>query len=149
MAASLLNIGRVRGIERPAITCLMPTLNGVCLIVDAGANVDCRPKYLLQFAQMGSIYAEKVLAVAKPRIGLLNIGEEPHKGNDLSQKSYQLLANSELNFIGNVEGRDISHGEVDVVVCDGFVGNTIIKFAEGLGSALFFHVKNGVYEINS
>ncbi|NMB38446.1 MAG: phosphate acyltransferase PlsX [Firmicutes bacterium] len=141
MAASLLNIGRVRGIERPAITCLMPTLNGVCLIVDAGANVDCRPKYLLQFAQMGSIYAEKVLAVAKPRIGLLNIGEEPHKGNDLSQKSYQLLANSELNFIGNVEGRDISHGEVDVVVCDGFVGNTIIKFAEGLGSALFSMLK--------
>lgn len=141
MAASLLNIGRVRGIERPAITCLMPTLNGVCLIVDAGANVDCRPKYLLQFAQMGSIYAEKVLAVAKPRIGLLNIGEEPHKGNDLSQKSYQLLANSELNFIGNVEGRDISYGEVDVVVCDGFVGNTIIKFAEGLGSALFSMLK--------
>lgn len=141
MTASLLNIGRVKGIERPAITCLMPTLKGVCLIVDAGANVDCKPKYLLQFAQMGSLYAERVLAVSKPRIGLLNIGEEPNKGNDLSQKSYQLLANSGLNFLGNIEGRDISQGEVDVVVCDGFVGNILIKFAEGLGSALFTMLK--------
>lgn len=141
MAASLLKIGRIKGIERPAITSLMPTLKGVCLMVDVGANVDCRPNHLLQFAQMGSIYANKVLGVDDPKIGLLNIGEESTKGNDASQKAYMMLEDANLNFIGNIEGRDIAKGETDVVVCDGFTGNIILKFAEGLGTALFSMLK--------
>lgn len=141
MAASLLGIGRIKGVERPAITSLMPTLTGVCLLADVGANVDCRPSQLVQFGQMGSIYAEKVLGVQNPKVGLLNVGEEPTKGNEAAQKAYQVLQNSSLNFIGNIEGREIPKGHVDVVVCDGFVGNIVLKFAEGLGSALFGMMK--------
>lgn len=141
MAASLFRIGRIKGIERPAITSLMPTVKGVCLMVDVGANVDCRPSQLAQFARMGTVYAERVLAIANPKVGLLNIGEEPTKGNDAAQKAYELLSNSEINFIGNVEGRDIAQGEADVVVCDGFVGNIVLKFAEGLATALFSMLK--------
>ncbi len=137
MAASVLGIGRIRGIERPAITSLMPTLHGVCLLVDVGANVDCRPNHLIQFAYMGSVYAQRVLEVDNPKVGLLNIGEEPSKGNEVAQKVYDELSKSNLNFIGNVEGRDIPKGEVDVIVCDGFVGNIVLKFAEGIGSVLF------------
>lgn len=138
MAASLFGIGRIKGIERPAITSLMPTLKNLCLIVDAGANVDCRPSQLVQFAQMGSIYAKNVFGIANPRIGLLNIGEEPTKGNELAIKTYELLSElNNINFIGNIEARDIPQGEADVVVCDGFVGNSLLKFAEGLGSAMF------------
>ncbi len=142
MAASLLGIGRIKGIERPAITSLMPTLKGVCLILDVGANVDCRPNQLVQFAQMGSIYAQKVLGRSHPRIGLLSIGEEPSKGNEVTIKVHESLRQSKLNFVGNVEGRDISKGEVDVIVCDGFVGNIVLKFAEGLGSAIFSMLKD-------
>ncbi len=141
MAASLLGIGRIKGVERPAITSLMPTLTGVCLLADVGANVDCRPSQLVQFGQMSSIYAEKVLGVQNPKVGLLNVGEEPTKGNEAAQKAYQVLQNSSLNFIGNIEGREIPKGHVDVVVCDGFVGNIVLKFAEGLGSALFGMMK--------
>jgi len=138
MAAALFGIGRIKGIERPAITPLMPTLKELCLIVDAGANVDCRPSHLVQFAQMGSIYAKDVLGINNPRIGLLNIGEEPSKGNEVAIKTYELLGELDnINFIGNIEARDIPKGEADVVVCDGFVGNSILKFAEGLGSAMF------------
>ena len=141
MASALFTIGRIKGIERPAITTLMPTVKGVCLMVDVGANVDCRPSQLAQFAHMGSIYAERVLGRPDPRVGLLNIGEEPSKGNDAAQKAYQLLSNAKINFIGNVEGRDISGGTVDVVVCDGFVGNIVLKFGEGLGTGLFTMLK--------
>lgn len=137
MAASVLGIGRLKGIERPAITSLMPTLRGVCLIADVGANVDCRPKHLVQFAQMGSIYAAKVLERSNPKVALLSVGEEPTKGNELTIKTHEQLRTADLNFIGNVEGRDIPKGEADVVVCDGFVGNIVLKLAEGLGSALF------------
>jgi glycerol-3-phosphate acyltransferase PlsX len=142
MAASLLGIGRIKGIERPAITSLMPTIKGFCLVVDVGANVDCRPSQLLQFGMMASVYAERVLGISNPRVGLLNIGEEPTKGNEASVKTYELLQNSSLNFIGNIEGRDIAKGEADVVVCDGFVGNIVLKFAEGLGTALFGMLKD-------
>lgn len=137
MAAALFGIGRIKGIERPAITSLMPTIKGICLMVDVGANVDCRPSQLVQFAQMGAIYAEKVFGINNPTVGLLNIGEEPSKGNEAAQKTYELLKNAQINFGGNVEGRYIPTGEIDVVVCDGFVGNIVLKFAEGLGSALF------------
>jgi len=141
MAAAVFIIGRIKGIERPAITSIMPTVKGVCLMVDVGANVDCRPSHLVQFAQMGSIYAERVLGRPQARVGLLNIGEEPSKGNDAAQKAYQLLSSAKINFIGNVEGRDIPGGEVDVVVCDGFVGNIVLKFAEGLGTGMFAMLK--------
>ncbi|HHX01814.1 MAG TPA: phosphate acyltransferase PlsX [Firmicutes bacterium] len=141
MAAALFTIGRIRGVERPAITSLMPTVKGVCLMVDVGANVDCRPSQLAQFAHMGAIYAQRVLGRPDPRVGLLNIGEEPVKGNEAAQQAYQLLSTAKINFIGNIEGRDIPGGEVDVVVCDGFVGNIVLKFAEGLGTGLFTMLK--------
>ena len=138
MASSLLQWGRVKGIERPAIGTILPSLSGRCLLLDAGAQVDCRPKHLAQFAVMGSIYAERVLGLVRPRVGLLNIGEEETKGNDVVLSAYaQLKEAKNLNFIGNVEGRDILRGRVDVVVCDGFVGNIVLKFAEGMASAVF------------
>lgn len=141
MAAALFVIRRIKGVERPAITTLMPTLSGVALVADAGANVDCRPNQLVQFAKMGSIYAEHVLKVHRPKVGLLNIGHEPGKGNQLVQEVYPLLQDAPINFIGNAEGRDVPRGDIDVVVCDGFVGNVVLKFAEGLGDALFGMLK--------
>lgn len=141
LAASLFIIGRIRGLERPAITSLMPTVNGVCLIADVGANVDCRPSQLVQFAQMASVYSEQVLQVHKPKVGLLNIGEEPGKGNALVKEVYEELSKLPLNFVGNIEGRDVPKGHADVVICDGFVGNVVLKFAEGLGGALFDMLK--------
>lgn len=137
MAASLFAYGRIRGVDRPAIGGPMPTTQGHTLIVDAGANADVKARHLLQFAQMGSVYLSSTEGIAKPRVGLLNIGEEPNKGNELSLEAHALLALSGLNFIGNIEGRDVSRGKADVVVCDGFVGNVVLKFAEGVGSALF------------
>lgn len=145
MASSLLQWGRVKGIERPAIGTVLPSLTGRCLLLDAGAQVDCRPEHLTQFAVMGSIYAERVLGVARPRVGLLNIGEEETKGNDLVQSAYALLKEvRNLNFVGNIEGRDILPGNVDVAVCDGFVGNVVLKFAEGMASAVFDLLKESI-----
>lgn len=145
MAAALLRIGRLPGVDRPAVCSLMPTVSGVCLIVDAGANVDCRPVHLVQFAEMGALYAQHALGIASPRVALLNVGEEETKGNELAVKAHELLkARSHLNFIGNVEGRDISWGRADVVVCDGFVGNIVLKFAEGMGTALFSLIREGL-----
>ncbi len=141
MAAALFVIRRIKGVARPAITSLMPTLKGVSLIVDVGANVDCRPNQLVQFAQMGSIYAKEVLKVPNPRVGLLNVGHEPGKGNRLTQEVYPLLQETSLNFVGNIEGREISRGDIDVIICDGFVGNIVLKFAEGLSEALFGMLK--------
>lgn len=141
LAASLFIIRRIKGVERPAITSLMPTRTGVSLLVDAGANVDCRPSQLVQFAKMGAIYSEQVFKVHKPKVGLLNIGHEPGKGNVLAQETYNLLRESTLNFMGNLEGRDVSRGDADVIVCDGFVGNIVLKFAEGLADALFGMMK--------
>lgn len=142
MAASVLTIRRIKGVERPAITSLMPTRRGVALVVDVGANVDCKPSQLVQFAHMGSIYSENVLRVHKPRVGLLNVGHEPTKGNSVVKEVYSLLQqDTAINFIGNIEGRDISAGDCDVIVCDGFVGNVVLKFAEGLADALFGMMK--------
>jgi glycerol-3-phosphate acyltransferase PlsX len=130
MAAALLRLGRLKGIDRPAIGAVFPTVvaNKSVLILDVGANVDCRPKYLEQFAMMGTIYSRYVLGVDNPRVGLINIGEEPCKGNDAALKAHQLLEeNPNIPFAGNAEGRDILSGQFDVVVCDGFVGNVLLK----------------------
>lgn len=136
MAASLLELGRITGIDRPALVGLFPNVKGQTVLLDVGANVDCRPHHLLQFAIMGSVYAEMVLGMPSPRVGLLNIGEEEGKGNELTQAAYPLLRETALNFIGNVEGRDLFNGRADVVVCDGFVGNVVLKSGEGLVMAL-------------
>jgi phosphate acyltransferase len=139
MAAALLRLGRLPGIDRPAIGAVFPTLipNKPVLVLDVGANVDCRPKYLEQFALMGTIYAQYVLGNPEPRVGLLNIGEEDCKGNELAVQAYQLLRDHpQIPFIGNAEGRDVLSGQFDVVVCDGFVGNVLLKFAEAVGDIL-------------
>lgn len=136
MAAALLRLGRIPGIDRPAIGAVFPTLiaSKPVLILDVGANVDCRPKFLEQFAVMGSIYSEYVLGTPDPKVGLLNIGEEDSKGNDAAVRANQLLReNSQISFIGNAEGRDVLSGNFDVIVCDGFVGNVLLKFAEAVG----------------
>lgn len=141
MAAALLRLGRIKGIDRPAIASVMPTERGATIMLDVGANVDCKAKNLLQFAVMGSLYAKKVLGIEKPRVGLLNVGEESTKGNELTQETYPLLANASINFCGNVEGRDIFIGTMDVVVCDGFVGNVVLKTSEGLADVLMKMIK--------
>jgi len=144
MAASLLTLGRIPGVSRPAIAIPMPTVKGVTVLLDAGANADCDPEDLLQFAIMGSIYAEAVLKITGPKVGLLNIGEEEEKGNRLTLATYGRLKESSLHFIGNIEGRDIPFGACDVLVCDGFVGNTILKFTEGFATALFCLMKEAL-----
>ncbi len=140
MAASLFTLKRVEGVDRPALGGVLPTRDSVCLVIDMGANTDCKPEYLLQFALMGSSYMERIFAVPSPRVGLLSNGEEETKGNELVQQAHQLLKASAatlgLNFIGNVEGRDIPAGNADVVVCDGFVGNVVLKLSEGLAESL-------------
>jgi glycerol-3-phosphate acyltransferase PlsX len=136
MAAALLRLGRLKGIDRPAIGAVLPTLiaSKPVLILDVGANVDCRPKFLEQFAMMGTIYSHSVLGIEEPKVGLLNIGEESSKGNDLAVRTHQMLHdNPRIPFIGNAEGRDVLSGNFDVVVCDGFVGNVLLKFAEAVG----------------
>ncbi|MCY4170944.1 MAG: phosphate acyltransferase PlsX [Bacteroidetes bacterium] len=136
-AASLFVLGRLAGVFRPSIPTLFPTTDGLCTILDVGSNMDSRPEHLLQFAKMGSAYARIIMDIAQPRIGLLSVGEEPAKGNELVRSTHELLVNAlELNFIGNIEGRDIFHKKADVVVCDGFVGNVILKLAESLMTAL-------------
>ena len=141
MAASLLRLGRITGIDRPAIAIPMPTATGVAVLLDVGANSDCTPENLVQFGLMGAIYAERVLGLTKPRVALLNIGEEETKGNALCLAAYPLLAASGLNFIGNIEGLEIHRGAAEVVVCDGFVGNVVLKVSEGLAGVLFAQVK--------
>jgi len=139
MAAALLRLGRLPGIDRPAIGAVFPTLiaGKPVLVLDVGANVDCRPKFLEQFAVMGTIYSQYVIGVNEPKVGLLNIGEEPSKGNDLAVRTHQILQeNPRISFLGNAEGRDVLSGNFDVIVCDGFVGNVLLKFAEAVGEIL-------------
>ncbi|MDH7488450.1 MAG: phosphate acyltransferase PlsX [Anaerolineae bacterium] len=131
LAAALFRLGRIPGIKRPALSTVYPTATGFTFILDIGANTDCKPLYLQQFGLMGSIYAERVLGVPNPRVGIVSNGEEPGKGSMLVQEAFELLKNSNLNFIGNVEGKDIPAGMADVVVTDGFTGNVIIKLSEG------------------
>jgi glycerol-3-phosphate acyltransferase PlsX len=134
LSGSTLILGRVEGVGRPTIGALVPTTSGPCFLVDAGANVDCKPRHLFEFATMGSIYISALCGVPKPRVGLLNIGEEETKGNEVVLEAFRMLASSALNFIGNVEGRDVLAGRADVVVCDGFVGNILLKFGESVPS---------------
>ena len=139
MASAIFRLGRLKGIDRPAIGALFPTKDPgqPVLVLDVGANMDCKPTYLHQFALLGNIYSRDVLQVKRPRIGLLNIGEEECKGNDLSLKTHELLQDeSRLHFAGNCEGRDVLSGDFDVVVCDGFTGNVLLKFLESVGSVL-------------
>ncbi|MCC0175781.1 phosphate acyltransferase PlsX [Waterburya agarophytonicola K14] len=139
MASALLRLGRLKGIERPAIGAVLPTIipNKSVIVLDVGANVDCKPKYLEQFALMGTIYSKYVLGNEEPQVGLLNIGEESSKGNELALATHKLLAdNSQIPFLGNAEGRDVLSGEFDVIVCDGFVGNIVLKFAEAIGEVM-------------
>lgn len=136
-AASLFILGRLPGVFRPSIPTLFPTTNGVCTILDVGSNMDSRPEHLLQFAKMGSAYAQIMMEIAHPRIGLLSVGEEPAKGNELVRSTHEQLVNAvDLNFIGNVEGRDILYKKADVIVCDGFIGNVVLKFGESLRTAV-------------
>lgn len=136
MAAGMFVLKRIKGIDRPAIAQLLPSLCGKTLVLDVGGNVDCKPLHLVQFAIMGEVYARFVLEVAAPRIGLLSNGEEENKGNDLTRETSALLKDTALNYVGYVEGRDIFNGKVDVVVCDGFVGNVVLKVSEGLADAV-------------
>jgi len=145
MGASLFELGRIEGVSRPAIATFMPTELGGCIVVDAGANPDCKPHYLLQFGMMGASFAHYVFEKPNPKVGLLSVGEEASKGDELTVKSHQLLAESGLNFIGNIEGKDILKGTADVVVCDGFVGNVILKFAESVVRMFYGSIKRYVY----
>lgn len=142
MAGGLFKVGRIEGIARPALATTLPTLDGKgFLMLDLGANADARPEHLVQYAIMGDIYAKKVGGLQKPRIGLLNIGTEDKKGNELTKAAFELLKEADLNFIGNVEARDLLEGVADVVVTDGFTGNMVLKSIEGTAGALFSMLK--------
>lgn len=132
MAASLLYMGRLKGVSRPAIMAFFPSKKNTVAILDVGANTDCKPAHLYQFGVMGAIFVANILGYENPRVGLLSIGEERSKGNEMTTEAYELLENSGLRFIGNIEGRDIFNGVADVVVCDGFVGNVLLKFGESV-----------------
>jgi glycerol-3-phosphate acyltransferase PlsX len=134
MATAKMVLGGLPGVDRPALATPMPTSKGnPCVLLDVGANVDCKAQNLEQFAVMGEMYARSVLKIARPRVGLLSIGEEESKGNELTREAFPLLKALPINFIGNVEGRDIFNGQADVIVCDGFVGNVALKASEGIG----------------
>lgn len=134
--------GRIKGIKRTAFAPVLPAEKGFFMLLDGGANVDCRPEFLYQFALMGSIYMNRVMGVENPRVGLANVGTEDHKGTEMYQETYKLLKESSLNFIGNVEGRDLPKGAADVVVCDGFTGNLILKTYEGAAAVLMKQIKH-------
>ncbi|MDU5105899.1 MULTISPECIES: phosphate acyltransferase PlsX [unclassified Clostridium] len=145
LAGCTLVVGRIKGIERPALAPIMPGKNGSFMIVDAGANVDCKPNYLVQFAKMGKIYYQGVLGDENPSIGLVNIGAEEEKGNELTKAAHKLLKEEkDLNFVGNVEPRETSKGNTKVLVCDGFVGNTLLKMYEGVASTLLGMIKEEI-----
>lgn len=138
-------VGRIKGVERPPLAPLIPTEKGVSLLIDCGANVDARPSHLVQFAKMGSVYMESVMGVDKPRVAIVNIGAEEEKGNALVKETFPLLKNCpEINFIGSIEARDIPSGYADVIVCEAFAGNIILKLYEGVGATLIKMVKNGM-----
>jgi glycerol-3-phosphate acyltransferase PlsX len=147
VATVLLSVGRISGVQRPAIAVLVPTPGGHTILLDVGANSDSKPQHLLQYALMGKVYAQSVFSVEEPRIGLLNIGEEDSKGSEVAVQAFKLLteAKPRLNFIGNVEGRDVLKGTADVVVCDGFTGNVILKFAESVVGLILQTVRREVH----
>jgi len=136
MATALFRLGRIRGVKRPGLAPIMPSMGGPFIMLDVGANTDCKPEYLIQFAVMGSVYAKQAFSKSRPRVALLSNGEEPGKGNDLVRETYPLLEQTDLNFIGNVEPKDVYAGAADVVVTDGFAGNVFIKTSEALAKFL-------------
>jgi glycerol-3-phosphate acyltransferase PlsX len=144
MVTALFRLGRLQGVDRPAIAPIFPTASGSCVVLDIGANPDCKPENLLQFAIMGSVYAEKVRGVSKPRIGLVSNGEEEGKGNELVRAATPLIKKSGLNYYGNVEGKEVIGGKVDVAVTDGFVGNVMLKTAEAVGKLILDEVKSSI-----
>jgi glycerol-3-phosphate acyltransferase PlsX len=145
LAGGQLIVGRIKGIERPPLAPLIPTEKGVSLLIDCGANVDARPSHLVQFAKMGSVYMEHVVGIKNPKVAILNIGAEEEKGNALVKETFPLLKNCpEINFIGSIEARDIPTGYADVIVCEAFAGNVVLKMYEGVGSVLIKKVKEGL-----
>lgn len=144
MFNSLRKLGRIKGVARPALTPLFPTKDDNCIVLDIGANADCRPEYLQQFAVMGSVYAQIMRGIENPRVGLLNNGEEPGKGNELMRGTYPLLENCGINFIGNVEAKDVYAGKADVVVTDGFTGNMLLKATEGTAKMVMTLIKEAI-----
>jgi phosphate acyltransferase len=146
MASGMLVIGRMKGIERPALAPILPTFKGTgVLLLDAGATMDASAKNLYEYAQMANAYAKYVMGIASPRIGLLNVGTEERKGNSLTKETFDLLKKSTLNFVGNIEARDVLSGDCDAVVCDGFVGNVVLKLSEGLGAGLISTLKRAMF----
>lgn len=141
MSGALLILGRIEGVDRPALPTVVPTQRGKTLMIDSGANTMCKPINYLQFGIMGSIYMREVFGIENPSVGLINVGSEESKGNETIKQAYSLLAESHLNFAGNAEGKDIPKGKMDVVVCDGFVGNVVLKFMEGIGLFIFDSLK--------
>jgi phosphate acyltransferase len=136
MAAGILKLGKIEGVERPAIACIIPGETGVFILIDVGGNVDCRPVHLLQFGLMADAFASSCLGMQKPRVGLLNIGQEAGKGNEQIRSAYNLLQESGINFIGNIEGGEILSGNAQIVICDGFIGNIVLKMSEGVAESL-------------
>jgi glycerol-3-phosphate acyltransferase PlsX len=147
MTTSLFTLGRIKGVDRPALSFYFPGKKGPVLIIDVGANTVCKPENYMQFGVMGSIYMREVLGIENPRVGLINVGTENQKGNEVIKVAYSLLEKSNINFTGNIEGRDIPESVVDVVVCDGFVGNVILKFSEGVAGFFVDSLKN-IYKSN-
>ena len=146
MAGALLILGRIKGVDRPALVSPIPSEKGVVMLLDSGSNSVCRSINFVQFGIMGSLYSNQVFNVANPKVGLINIGAEQGKGPELIKQAYQALQKSDINFIGNIEGRDVVGGSVDVAVCDGFVGNIILKFLEGVGGFIFKELKEVLSE---
>jgi glycerol-3-phosphate acyltransferase PlsX len=144
MAAATLVMGRIKGVARPAIATVLPSAGAPTVLLDAGANADCKPEHLVQFAHMGAAYAASVLGVAQPRVGLLNIGEEPTKGSQLTIEAHELMAEQVAGFVGNIEGRDVMAGSVDVIVTDGFTGNVALKLLEGTSKVLFGQLRDAM-----
>lgn len=141
VAVTTIKLRMLEGVERPGIATVMPTEHNLFVLIDAGANIEAKPLHLLQYGIMGSLYSRYVLGYQNPRVGLMSIGEEDVKGNDLTKETFKLLEQSDLNFVGNVEGHDVFEGKVEVIVCDGFVGNVVLKTAESLANALFRWLK--------
>jgi phosphate acyltransferase len=144
MVTSLFRLGRIRGVDRPALAGPFPTATGICTVVDIGANPDCKPENLLQFGIMGSVYAERVRGVHQPRVGLISNGEEAGKGSELVKEAYPLLASANINFVGNVEGKEIFNGHVDVAVTDGFTGNVFLKATEAVAKLLIEKIRESI-----
>lgn len=144
LAGATLVVGRIKGVNRPALSPVIPGKNGPFMVIDCGANAECKPVNLVQFAKMGKIYFENILNISNPTVGLINIGSEEEKGNELTKATHKLLKETDLNFIGNVEPREIPKGDTNILVCDGFVGNTILKMYEGVASTIFNVLKDEI-----